>query len=177
MRTGRAVRSGEVDLTNMHRLSQERILQRRDLTAAGQDGSVEAVARRHARSAWRIRELAWTPAGDPVLAIVNAGRWQGLCPDCGGGEYLNVDEPVFWCCSCANVANGHHPRAVVFPAEEERADIEAVLLERKAPVLPGGASPRNWEPGATVDRLVAENLERGDRVPDQVIERVRGGRR
>ena len=149
---------GDVDLSNMHRLSQEKIIERKDLASAGQDATVEAVARRHAKS-WRIRELDWTSSGDPVVAIINSGRWQGLCPDCGGGEYLNLDEPVFWCCSCANVGNGHRPRPVTFPAEAEA--IVAVLLERKGPVLPGGHSPRNWEPGQTVAVLQAENLVQG----------------
>jgi len=169
-----------VDLTAMHQASQQRILQRRDLGAAGQDSTVEAVARRHAK-AWRIRDLDWSPAGAPVYARINAGRWQGLCPDCGGGEYLSVDEPVFWCCSCGNVSNGHRPRPVIFPAAEEREFIEAVLLERRGPVLPGGGSPRNWEPGEGLEQLVAENVARGVRVPDRVGARIafrrRGGRR
>lgn len=156
------VRPGSVDLTNMHRLAQTKIIERRDMASAGQDRTVEAVARRHAKS-WRIRSLDWTPAGAPVAAIINAGRWQGLCPDCGGGEYLNVDEPLFWCCSCANVANGHRPRPVLFPDTAAREAIEAVLLERKGPVLPGGQSARNWEPGETVDLLVADNIAHGDR--------------
>lgn len=154
----------DTNLSNLYRVAQRKILERADLADAGQDATVEAVARRHARK-WRIRDLVWEPAGEPIAAIINAGRWQGLCPDCGGGEYLNLGEPLFWCCSCANVGNGHQPRPVTFPDDVERAAIVAVLLERKAPVLPGAASPRNWEPGTTVAHLEAENAVQGDRLP------------
>ena len=63
------------------------------------------------------------------------------------------------------MAIGHRPRPVLFPPAAERDAVAAVLLLRPAPVLPGARSPRNWQPGETVEQLMADNLLHGDAVP------------
>ena len=153
------------NLTNLRQTARHKIIERADMVSAGQPGRVHEVAFRHARS-WGIRGLDWTVQGPPVHARIDAGRWCVMCEDCGGGEYASLDEPLFWCCSCANVANDHRPRPVVFPDAAERGRIESVLLLRTPPLLPGGQSPRHWRPGQSVTELVAENVAAGDPVPD-----------
>lgn len=90
--------------------------------------------------------------GPIVAAHVNASRWIALCPleePHGGCEYVDPDDPVFFCCECRNADVGHAYLPVVFP--KERAEIEAVLLGRPNP------RNRRWEPPETVDDLLAEN--------------------
>ena len=152
------------NLSNLRKAADGKILERKDLVHANHPGTVREQAERAARK-WEVALDDWTPTGEPVVAFVNAGRWCGRC-ECGGAEYLNVHEPVFWCCSCFNIANDHRPRPVEFPDEDTRDRVAAVLLHRQGPVLPGGPSPRNWHPHhETVEDLVRQNLERGDPVP------------
>jgi hypothetical protein len=103
------------------------------------------------------------PAGDPqpgdapVVAYVNHGRWVAQC-ECMSAQLVSPADPRFFCVECFNVAVDGRWRAVTFPAGSEVEEIEAVLElrpERKR---------QNWEPGETVERLVAENLEHG--LPD-----------
>jgi hypothetical protein len=108
--------------------------------------------------------------GEPVKARVDAGRWIADC-ECGGAEYADPDEPIFWCFSCGNVGAGGLMRAVVFPKDRKR--IEQLLLARPV-VLRGGKGaleqamravpvklPRAWEPGVTAKQLTADNKSAG----------------
>lgn len=51
------------------------------------------------------------PQGKPVNAEINFGQWIAKCPDCKGAEAVDPSEPIFYCCSCGNTANGSHPRS------------------------------------------------------------------
>lgn len=113
-------------------------------------------------------------AGPPIAALIDRGRWVAKC-ECGGTEYVCVEEPIFYCFSCANWKNGGNGRKVVFPDDELRAKIEAALLARPVIPLQGrfelerliNATPANlnlhrqWLPGVTLNELLAENEAEG----------------
>jgi len=61
-----------------------------------------------------------------VTARIDHGRWIADC-ECKGAEYVDPDEPVFFCLSCLNAANGGKLRPVKFPPAKVRAKIEAGL--------------------------------------------------
>lgn len=88
----------------------------------------------------------------PVSAYVNAGRWLAKC-ECGGCEYVDLEQLVFMCCNCWNAEVGHRWRPIVIP--KQRVAIERLLLKR-----PDGAT-RNWRPGETIADLARENREHG----------------
>ena len=84
-------------------------------------------------------------------ASVDFGRWLADCPDCNGAEYVDPDEPVFFCLSCGNEDNNHQARPVVFP--EDKKDIESDLLKQPVKRKSGfmafpqdGKTPRSWRP-------------------------------
>jgi len=114
--------------------------------------------------------------GNFVQAFIDFGRWGARCPDCeGGAEYVDPDDPVFYCFGCGNVSAGGKLRPVQFPPNRE--DIELLLLERPISVHSGitksqiclssqplaGDAYRNWVPGEDIqkvkDKNKAENLE------------------
>lgn len=113
--------------------------------------------------------VAWdgrTINGDPVQAFINTGRVLAQCPICGRHEYVDPDEPVFYCTTCGN-GGSVAARPVIFPADWSR--IEAALLVRE--IEPGFGRndiervmnakplglPREWRPGTTADELEQEN--------------------
>lgn len=61
-----------------------------------------------------------------VTARIDHGRWIADC-ECNGAEYVDPDEPIFFCLSCMNAANGGKLRPVKFPPVKIRAKIEARL--------------------------------------------------
>ena len=69
------------------------------------------------------------PRGAAVLARIELGQWIADC-ECGGAEYVDPDEPIFFCFSCGNRANDNVPRPVTFPSPAEREIIERLVLER-----------------------------------------------
>lgn len=144
--------------TNMHEVAKANIITRQHWPHAGRLGTAREFALGEAHRAG-VDIPTWEPRGAAVSAIVNAGRWLVRCPDCAGAEYADPDDPLFWCASCFNVANGGYPRPVGWP--RDRGRIEAELLRRPAPLLPGHPSPRNWEAHETADDLRRENQGRG----------------
>lgn len=92
-----------------------------------------------------------------AVARVNSGRWIADCPTpgCGGAEYVDMDNPVFFCCECRNAPSGHQPIAVTVPDATSRSGIETALLKRPAPMT------RNWRQPETVADLVDENAQMG----------------
>ena len=107
----------------------------------------------------------------PVEAIIDFGRWGAVC-ECGGAEYVDPDEPVFYCFSCGNEVSGGKLRPVQFPADRE--DIELLLVERPISVHKGitkssvalNSQPlkglyRNWHPGEDISKLKKENKDKG----------------
>lgn len=85
--------------------------------------------------------------GEPLMAIVNRGRWIVRC-ECGGAEYA-WEEGIFMCQSCLNAAHGHHYRPVIFPKQRRR--IEALIEKRAIP-------NRNWEAIDSLADLEADNI-------------------
>jgi hypothetical protein len=67
------------------------------------------------------------PSGAAVRARIWQGQWIADC-ECGGAEFVEPTEPLFFCFSCGNRANGNTVRPVEFPAEYK--EIEAVVLTR-----------------------------------------------
>jgi hypothetical protein len=115
--------------------------------------------------------------GNFVLARVDHGRWGANC-ECGGAEYVDPDDPVFYCFSCGNAAAGGKLRPVQFPGNME--DIELLLLERPVSVHRGitmssinlnsrplkGAN-RDWDPEDT-DLEQAKALNRASGLEDDL---------
>lgn len=76
-----------------------------------------------------IKNLDQDAIGTPVTARIWQGQWIADC-ECNGACFVDPDEPIFFCFTCGNRANGQKPRPVIFPPEAERKEIERLLLER-----------------------------------------------
>jgi len=83
-----------------------------------------------------IKNLDQAPAGAPVTARIWQGQWIADC-ECNSASFVDPDEPIFMCFGCGNRANGSRPRPVSFPPENERKEIERLLLERPVDDLAG----------------------------------------
>jgi hypothetical protein len=102
---------------------------------AGCQTAAEWIRKAAARQGVRVNVSVETVCGDAVHARIDHGRWIGDCGSedgtadgsCNGAEYVDPDEPLFFCLSCMNKANGGKARPVVFPSEEIRKQIEAGL--------------------------------------------------
>ena len=92
-----------------------------------------------------------------TIARVSGSCWIADCPKagCGGAEFVNFDDPRFFCCSCRNVDFAGQPIAVKLPSDKQREQIEEQLLKRPDPIT------RHWYPDETVADLKAENLKEG----------------
>jgi hypothetical protein len=92
----------------------------------------------------------------PVKARIDFGRWIADC-ECGGAEYVDPNEPIFYCLSCGNEQTHGDARKVLFP--DNLKEIEAAVLERavlgsdplKARLVDGIS--RSWNPGESVSDL------------------------
>ena len=58
----------------------------------------------------------------PVVARIDRERLIAECDVCHGAEYVDPDDPVFFCISCGNAAVGGKLRRVIIPA-----DVQEVL--------------------------------------------------
>ena len=67
------------------------------------------------------------PQGGAVKARIWQGQWIADC-ECGGAEFVEPTEPIFYCFCCGNRANHNYVRPVEFPVEREA--IEAAVLAR-----------------------------------------------
>lgn len=74
----------------------------------------------------RRMKLSFALAEKPVIARIDHGRWLADC-ECNGAEYVDPNEPIFFCLSCGNTEYQGRMRPVIFPAPETRAKIEANL--------------------------------------------------
>jgi hypothetical protein len=83
-----------------------------------------------------IAEADKAPSGKAVRAEINFGQWIAVC-ECGGAEFVDPDEPLFFCFSCGNRANESRIRPVTFPPKSERELIERLVLERPVDDLRG----------------------------------------
>jgi len=64
----------------------------------------------------------------PVYAEIDHGRWLAVCDVCGGAEYVDPQEPIFFCQACGNARFEGRVRHVVFPRARRR--IERELLKK-----------------------------------------------
>lgn len=62
----------------------------------------------------------------PVVARIDHGRWIADC-ECKGAEYVDPDEPIFFCLSCLNTQYGGALRPVIFPDAGTRKRIVSNL--------------------------------------------------
>jgi hypothetical protein len=143
----------------------DRIENRRDMMGglvvvpddqAPSEAQIEAAIVEHLRR----KRIAVVDAG-AVTPYVNHSRWVADCA-CGSGLACSPGIDRATCMECGARYE------VVWPDDDERADVESVLLAR-----PRGNS-RNWSPGDKVADLVAENVARGVAVPKalRTVERV-----
>ena len=86
---------------------------------------------------------------DPVSAVVNHGVWVFVC-DCGAGVAADPQFSAGYCFECGAIHTN-----VVFPDDEDRLNIEHVLLARKR------MENRNWNEGETLIEMLADNGEHG----------------
>lgn len=112
----------------------------------------------------------------PVFARIELGQWIADC-DCGGCEFVDPDEPIFFCMSCGNRNDASMLRPVEFPPEDQRLEIEQLILARPVNDLRGlddlerahMAKPliidennnfiltRTWDVGEEIEHLKEEN--------------------
>jgi len=100
--------------------------------------------------------------GAPVYAFISNSRWQALCdqPMCGGCEYVDPAEPIFFCLTCSNGKSGK-ARPVKFP--RNLANIESALLERDMTPVGGGGLIAQ-----TFNARPADPALRRDWIPEQL---------
>jgi hypothetical protein len=77
----------------------------------------------------RLR-LDQKPSGEPFRAVIWQGQWIIRTDCCNSASFVDPDEPIAYCFSCANRAVDYRPRPVIFPPPAERKEIERLLLER-----------------------------------------------
>lgn len=115
----------------------------------------------------------------PVYARIELGQWCASC-ECGGVEFVDPDEPIFFCFSCGNKVDAGKLRSVIFPPQPEREEIERLVLlrpveerrglddlERVHMAIPlvyledeqGNLLPltRTWNPSEDISHLEKEN--------------------
>ena len=115
--------------------------------------------------------------GGTVEARIDFGRWIADCPECKGAEYVDPEDPFFFCQSCGNASLKGTARRVRFP--RDRGAIEAAVLERPVkelnvkgkltraltakPVFLGLS--RSWKPGESVAELKRQERAAKDLTP------------
>lgn len=163
----------------------DRIIRARDYSLRhGGDGSVRSFIRK-----WRdtlyaqkgipvdIKNLEGEPRGEPVRAFIHQGQWLAACEACGGHEFADPDEPVFFCWGCTNRLNSGYLRPVLFP--ENWQAIEQAVLARPVNDLKGASDleraglaqaqvyiknggdvyplVRSWKPEESLEELLEQN--------------------
>lgn len=92
-----------------------------------------------------------------AVARVNNGRWIADCPFGDNGAELVAEDGLFFCCECRNATVDHAYLPVLMPSDQDRPEIEQLLLARP------NEENRNWLPYETVADLARENEEHGIR--------------
>lgn len=118
-------------------------------------------------------------APSPVKARIELGAVVGDC-ECGGCEFVSIEEPIFYCMECFNRLHGGALRPVQFPAPEVWAEIVRLVMLRPVEDLRGADDcdraynsraviylekedgqhlplTRSWNPNESVDDLMREN--------------------
>lgn len=120
-----------------------------------------------------VINVNWEPIEHSVDARIWQGQWIADC-ECGGASFVDPNEPIFFCLSCANRADNGRVRKVNFPIDREV--IEGLILERPVDDLAGlndkeraglakplvvheelGGLSRNWNPNETIGDLRKQN--------------------
>lgn len=161
-----------------------RIITAKDYCARDRVSTVKERIAKLARDMFRKKGIALKIQFDklasrPVHARIELGQWCANC-DCGGTEFVDPDERIFFCFSCGNNKDSGALRPVIFPEREERLEIERLVLMRPVeerrglddmerahmaiPVIffdtPDGYSlplTRTWNPGESIENLMGEN--------------------
>lgn len=165
----------------------------------GADGTARGFMRKwqenlHKRQgiAVTVKGLDAQPKGAAVRAYIHQGQWIADC-ECGGHEFVDPQDAVFFCWGCVNRENNSYIRPVMFPENWEAIE-QAVLarpvhdlrgstdLERAGLAQPvvvvktaDGVYPlvRSWAADETLDELLEQNAVLAQ-VAGQ-IENVRAG--
>lgn len=112
--------------------------------------------------------------GTPVIARIDRSRWLADC-ECGGAEYVDPDEPFFFCANCGNDADSAKVRPVVFPPIETRQALEALITSRPVTIRGGSTLQqqlltadesiprlqRQWDAGESLLKIARENRVAG----------------
>jgi len=107
---------------------------------AKQRDGVKTVAERIKRQQERVirKGVLFVPLttgrAREVKARIELGQWIADC-ECKGAEFVDPDEPIFFCSSCLNREFKHRLRTVVFP--ENYKEIEQLVLQRPVDDLSG----------------------------------------
>ncbi len=101
----------------------EKIITALDIAQRDGCGSVKEWITKVSRMPRFMRLLKESPytgrtKGKPVQAIIDNGRLLAVC-ECGGAEYVDPEEHIFYCFSCGNRANGGNARPVKFGKDEK----------------------------------------------------------
>lgn len=108
----------------------------RIISAKDYGGSTKAYIRKWQKEKMKagiqvlIRDIDQPATGKPLPAVIWQGQWIVRTDCCNSASFVDPDEPIFVCFTCANRANDNRPRPVLFPPEAERKEIERLILER-----------------------------------------------
>lgn len=107
--------------------------------------------------------LGHHPAADKIegelWAHISQGKWCVMCEICHSAVVAEPEDPFFCCVACGS---GGAWRRVIFPRDDLKRQIEAVLLMR--PGFRQSAPVRNWDWSESINDLRRQNLAEGDPV-------------
>lgn len=111
----------------------------------------EAFVRMTLKKQKRLDDMPSAVANVVVECRVDHGQWIVDCPFCPGAELLDPQDLRFFCLSCRNGQVGGLWLMVAAPSDEDRAAIEAELVQRPERF-------RHWNKTLTIADLQVENL-------------------
>ena len=129
-------------------------------------------------------KVTFKPVGKAIPARIYQSHWIADC-ECGGAEFVDYNEPVFFCWGCGNQKTNGAVRPVLFPRNREK--IEAKILERpvvakrglddmakaesaRAEILADGKPlTRSWVQGETLAVLGNQQDEAIRKVKDGIL--------
>ena len=132
---------------------------------------IQKIQAQHLQKGIHVKIDFSLAGSDSVYARIWQGHWIADC-ECGGAEFVDPNEPIFFCWSCGNRKTSGKVRQVIFP--KNRTDIEKKILERPVKSLRGlddmaraeaaqnvimaDGKPltRSWEPGETLNDLAKQ---------------------
>jgi hypothetical protein len=96
-----------------------------------------------------IRGIRVHESDEPKTARINHGAWVCDC-ECGAGVAVDPDFSAAYCFGCGAVH-----KHVVLPPDEDRLNLEHVLLARRR------TENRNWDPAESLIDVLVTNAEHG----------------